>query len=118
MKKKAQTMIEAHDGKKKINEGDLAICIQANRNTGGYNLMVNFDWSFAKDASPQEIKSFLGGFLGNIEEVFGEKMVAEAIMHYADDMGHIVDTPQGKGLYLRSKGLDYKNWKKKVEDES
>lgn len=109
--KKAQTMLEAHDGKKKINDGDLAICIQANRNTDGYDLMVNFDWSFAKDSTPTEIKSFLGGFLGNIEEVFGEKMVTEAIMHYAEDMGHIVETPQGKALHLKSKGLEFKNWK-------
>lgn len=107
---KAKTLIENHDGKKKINEGDLVVCIQANRDPDG--LMVNFDWSFVKDANAAEIKSMLGGFLANIEEVFGEKMVTEAVIHYAEDMGHMVDTPQGKVMRLKSKGLDFKNCKR------
>ncbi len=107
--KKAQTLLEDHNGKKKLNEGDFVMCMQANRDENG--LMVNADWSFAKDATAQDIKSMLGGFLGNIEEVFGEKMVTEAVTHYAEDMGHMVNTPQGKAMYLRSKGLNFKDWK-------
>lgn len=111
--KKAQTMIEAHDGKKKINEGDLAICIQANRDADGKGLMVNLDWSFSEATTPLEIKSMLGRFLRNIELVFGEKMVTEAIMHYAENMNHFIKTPQGVALHFRSKGLNFEDWKEK-----
>jgi len=108
--KKAKILMETHNGDKKLNEGDLLFSAQANRDENG--LMVNIDWSFAKDVDSTEIKSFLGGVLNDIEEVFGEKMVTEAVMHYAEDMGHMIDTPHGRAMYLKSKGLDFKNWKR------
>lgn len=112
---KAQTMIVAHDGKKKIAEGDLVFCIQANREqiNGVDGLMVNVDWDFSDDTTVSEIKGALGRFLGNIEDIFGEKMVTEAIQHYAEDMGHMRDTPFGKVMHLRSKGITFKDWTKK-----
>lgn len=106
---KAQTMIVGHDGKKKINEGDLVICIQGNKD--GNIINVNMDWSFAKDATAAEIKSFLGQFMGNIEDVFGEKMVTEMITHFASTYGHMKMTPLGPSWHFRSKGLEFKNWK-------
>lgn len=114
--KKGQTMVIGHNGNKKINEGDIVMAIQANKNVEGYDWMVNFDWSLAKDTQPTDIVATLGRFLGNIEEIFGEKMVTKAIMHYALDMKHIVQTPMGPSLHLRDVGLEFKDWKQAAED--
>lgn len=109
---KSQTLIKSGTNKKydKLNEGDLVIALQANRVKGkeGYRLMANMDWSFDDETTPVEIKSFLGGVLGSIEEVFGEKMVTEAITHYASETGKLVKSPDGKVAYLKSKGLTFK----------
>lgn len=117
---KSKTLLQSGTDKKydKLNEGDLVFAIQCDRvdkNESQYQLMVNMDWSFDDDVTPIEIKSMLGGFLGNIEDVFGEKMVTEAIIHYAEENGHLVNTPNGgKGLHLKSKGLNFKEgWKKR-----
>lgn len=115
--KKSQTLIKSGTDKKydKIGEGDLVFAFQANRTQVGkdqYRIDTNLDWTFDDATTPVEIKSALGSFLSSIEDLFGEKMVTEAIMHYADDMGHLVDVPGGKALHFKSKGLDFKNWKK------
>lgn len=112
---KAQTLLSGSNGIKKLNEGDLVIALQCNRvehGNGEYQLETNIDWSFDDETTPIEIKSFLGAILGSIEEIFGEKMVTEAILHYAEENNHLIKTPQGAGLHFKSKGLDFKNWKK------
>lgn len=117
MNQKAQTMIESHRGEKKINEGDMVICIQGNKekvDAAGSGpsemILVNMDWSFREGATAEDVKSMLGGFLSSIEDLFGEKMVTEAVVHYADEMNHMIDTPNGRGMYLKSKGLTFKDW--------
>src|SRR3990167_8276839 len=104
--KKAQTMVVGHDGKKKINEGDLVIAIQGNKD--GEEMMVNMDWSFYEGATPSEIKSMIGCFLASVEDLFGEKMVTESITHYAGDTGKILEKFDDNtiGVRFRSKGLD------------
>lgn len=110
---KSQTLLKSGTSKKfdKLNEGDLVFTFQGNRTNedkAEYQMMTNMDWSFDDLATPTEIKSFLGSILSSIEDVFGEKMVTEAILHYADERGHFVKTPQGAGLQFKSKGLDFK----------
>jgi len=114
---KSQTLLKSGTDERynKLNEGDLVITLECNRKelpNGTYKLETNIDWSFDDATTNQEIKSFLGGVLGSIEDVFGEKMVTEMIMHYATDMNHIVQTPQGPGLHLKSKGIEFKPWKR------
>lgn len=109
---KAKTLLEGHDGQKKLNEGDIVFVIQGNLVNGG--IMVNVDWSFSNEskAKPELIKSMLGGFLGNILDIFGEKMVTEAIIHYAQENGKIeTDIHGNKTLKLKSKGLEFKRIK-------
>jgi hypothetical protein len=103
---KAKTLLVGHDLKNKVGEGDGVVCIQADKE--GNQIMTNMDWSFDSSWTPTEIKSMLGGFLGSIEEVFGEKMVTEAIIHWADDTGKTVMDKNGKFLWLRSKGLQFR----------
>jgi hypothetical protein len=82
------------------------------RGNGQYQMDTNLDWIFDDEVTPSEIKSILGSFLSSIEDIFGEKMVTEAVLHYAEERGHLVKTPQGAALHLKSKGLSFKNWKK------
>lgn len=117
---KSKTLLQSGSGKQydKLNEGDLVIALQCNRKEEGkgkYRLETNIDWSFDDPTTPIEIKSFLGGILGAVEEIFGEKMVTEAIMHYAHDMGHIINTPKGPALHLRSKGIEFKPFENYTE---
>ena len=114
---KSQTLLKSGKDKKydKLNEGDLVFAFQCSRIERGnneYQLETNMDWSFDDSTTPIEIKSFLGSILSSVEDVFGEKMVTEAIMHYAEERGHLVKTPQGAGLHFRSKGLKFKDWRK------
>lgn len=114
--KKSQTLLKSGNGQKfdKLSEGDLVFTLQCNRTNDAkaeYQLMTNMDWSFDDDVTPIEIKSFLGSFLSSIEEAFGEKMVTEALMHYAKEKGHLVDMAGGKVLNFRSKGLSFKDIK-------
>lgn len=103
---KAKTMIIGHDGSKKINEGDYVIAIQGNKN--GEEIMVNMDWSFAKDVSVIELKSMIGGLLGNLEDLYGEKFITEVIAHHAEETGKMVKAPGGKVAYFRSKEQEFK----------
>lgn len=101
-------MLIAHNGNKKLNEGDYVMAIQANKD-GDKGLFINLDWAFPKENTPQEIKSILGAFLANIENVFGEKMVSEAFSHYAMMTGKLKVDENGKNFVeLKSKGLDFK----------
>lgn len=114
--KKSQTLLKSGTDSKydKLNEGDLVMAFQCNRierKNGEYQLETNMDWSFDDPTTDQEIKSFLGSILSSIEDVFGEKMVTEAMLHYAKDMNHLVLTPQGAALNFKSKGLAFKKWK-------
>lgn len=109
--KKGQTLLIGGNETRKIGEGDLILALQASRDGKG-GLQTNIDWVFDKETTAAEIKSALGGLLACIEEVFGEKMVTEAIAHYAKDCGHLVETPQGATLNFKSKGLQFKNWGK------
>ena len=118
---KSQTLIKSGTDAKynKLNEGDLVFAFQANREivaTEGdeesYRLDTNMDWTFDDESTNQEIKSFLGSILSSVEDVFGEKMVTEAIMHYAEERNHLVITPHGAALHFKSKGISIKDWKK------
>jgi hypothetical protein len=113
---KSKTLLQSGKDKRfdKIGEGDLVFALQANRvneTEKGYQIETNLDWSFDDKTTPLEIKSSLGSFLSTIEDIFGEKMVTEAILHYAEERNHLVITPQGAGLNFKSKGLKFKNWK-------
>lgn len=115
---KSQTLLKSGIDKKfdKLGEGDLVFTFQCNRIERGnnqYQLETNMDWSFDDPTTTEEIKSFLGSILSSIEDSFGEKMVTEAILHYAAERSHLVITPQGAGLNFKSKGLKFKDWKKK-----
>jgi hypothetical protein len=116
---KSQTLIKSGIDKKynKLNEGDHVFAFQCNRvkekPNGDYQLETNMDWSFDDNVDAIEVKSFLGSILSSIEEVFGEKMVTEAIMHYADEKDHLIKTPAGAGLHFRSKGLAFGEIKKR-----
>lgn len=110
---KSKTLLIQEDGAtKKVGEGDLVMTIQANRieqGKGEYRLDVNIDWSFDSETNIVEIKSMLGGFLGNIEDVFGEKMVTEMISHWGVETGKVVKDGSGKAMvYARSKGQKFK----------
>lgn len=108
---KAKTLLVGHDLENKVGEGEGVVCIQGNKN--GEEILVNMDWSFDSSWSAQEIKSMLGGFLGNLEDVFGEKMVTEAIAHWGEDTGKLVKTGKGQAMvYSKSRGLDFKKGKK------
>lgn len=114
---KSQTLLKSGTDKKfdKLNEGDLVMAFQANRTNQekeDYRLHTNTDWSFDDPTTPEEIKSFLGSILSSIEDIFGEKMVTEAITHYAQERDHLIQTPQGAALHFRSKGLSFKEWKR------
>lgn len=116
---KSQTLLKSAEGKQfdKLNEGDHVFTFQCNRvkerSTGEYQLETNMDWSFDDDVNPIEIKSFLGSILSSMEDVFGEKIVTEAIMHYADERDHLIITPAGAALHFRSKGLAFGDIKKR-----
>lgn len=117
---KSQTLIKSGTNSKfdKIGEGDLVVAFQANRleepgKPGQYRMETNIDWTFDDETTTEEIKSAFAALLDSIEEIFGEKMVTEMIMHYAQDMNHLVQTPHGPGLHLKSKGLEFKPWKGK-----
>lgn len=115
--KKSQTLLKSGTNPKfdKLNEGDLVFTFQGNRvneSEKGYQLETNIDWSFDDPTTSEEIKSILGSFLSSIEDIFGEKMVIEAIVHYAEERNHLVRTPMGAALNFKSKGLQFKNWKK------
>lgn len=117
MNKKSQTLIKSATNSKydKRNEGDLVFAFQCNRTNSTdpeYQLETNMDWSFDDPTTPIEIKSFLGSILSSVEDVFGEKMVTEAILHYASERKHLVITPQGAALNFKSKGLAFKEFKK------
>ena len=104
---KAQTLLVNHDGTKKMGEGDLAVTIQGNQT--GERLLVNLDWSFPNGTPTDTIKSLFGGLLGNLEDIYGEKMVTEIIHHWAQETGKIVDLPGGgKAINLKSKDLEFK----------
>ncbi len=105
MNKKAQSLVVCHDGNKKLDDGDYIMVIQANREGVG-GLVVNIDWSFDPKGNKTEIKSVLGGFLGCIEDVFGEKMVTEMVAHWAEDTGRNIENGV---IRMRSKGLDFKD---------
>lgn len=107
--KKSQTLLIGKDDIRKIGEGDLVIAFQANRE--GESLGTNIDWLFDKETTNEEIKSAFGSLLSSIEEIFGEKMVTEAIMHYAEEKNHLIKTPQGAVLHFKSKGLNFKDWR-------
>lgn len=104
---KAKTLLITHDLRNIANEGEFAVCIQGTKKKDDI-ITVNMDWSFDKSLTPEELKSFFGGFLGNLEDIFGEKMVTEAITHWADETGKLVKAPGGKLAYLKSRGLDFK----------
>lgn len=114
---KSQTLLKSGTNKKfdKLNDGDLVFAFQANRtnNTEAhYQLTMNMDWSFDDATTSEEIKSFLGSILSSIEDTFGEKMVTEALTHYAHERNHLIKTPTGEALlHFKSKGLDFKEWK-------
>ena len=115
--KKSQTLLKSGTDNKydKLGEGDLVFTFQCNRVERGnnkYQLETNMDWSFDNNVTPTEIKSFLGSILSSIEDVFGEKMVTEAMLHYAEERGHLVKTPQVAALNFRSKGLNFKDFEK------
>lgn len=114
---KSQSLLKSGTDKRysKLNEGDLVMAFQANRtneNESKYQMMTNMDWSFDDETTTQEISSFLGSILSSVEDVFGEKMVTEAITHYATERNHLVFTPQGAGLKFRSFGLTFPEIKK------
>jgi len=109
---KAKSTIVTHDGRVVTNTGHMAMAIQATRD-GKDGLSVNVDWSFPVGTTPMDVKSMLGGFLGNIEEIFGEKMVTEMITHYGMDTGKLVKAPGGKVAYMKSRGIDFKGEKTK-----
>lgn len=106
---KGKTLLVGHDLKNKVGEGEGVVCIQGNKDKNG--IMVNMDWSFDSSWSIHEIKSMLGGFLGNVEEVFGEKMVTEMISHWGEETGKTVKDKSGKFLWLKSKGLKFNQGK-------
>lgn len=107
---KAKTLLIGKDEQRKVGEGDLVIAYQATREEGGY-LHTNIDWLFDKETTTDEIRAAFGSLLSSIEDIFGEKMVTEAITHYANEKGHLIKTPNGAILHLKSKGLSFKNWK-------
>lgn len=114
---KSQTLLKSGTDKRydKLGEGDLVFAFQCNRvekENSKYQLETNMDWSFDNEVTPIEIKNFLGSILSSIEDVFGEKMVTEAMLHYAEERGHLVKTPQGAALNFRSKGLNFKDFEK------
>lgn len=78
-------MIVGHDGKKKINEGDICIVIQGNFDEERKGIMVNHDWSFPKDMTSSELKSVLGGFLANVGDLYGDKFIAHVMVHAIED---------------------------------
>lgn len=106
---KAKTLLIGKDESRKVGDGDLVIAFQAARVNGG--LATNLDWLFDKQTTNDEIKSAFGSLLSSIEDVFGEKMVTEAIMHYAEEKNHLIKTPQGAALHFKSKGLNFKDWR-------
>ncbi len=115
--KKSQTLLKSGTDKKydKLGEGDLVFTFQCNRiekENSQYQLETNMDWSFDNEVTPTELKSFLGSILSSIEDVFGEKIVTEAISHYAEERNHLIKTPQGLTLHFKSKGLEFKDIKK------
>src|SRR4051812_16441454 len=117
MNTKTLTLIKSGTDKKydKLNEGDLVFAFQANRveeGGGDYRLDTNMDWTFDDPTTPEEIQAFMGSILSSIEDVFGEKMVTKAILHYAEEREHLVYTDQGATLNFKSVGIDYKKWKK------
>src|SRR2546428_11927496 len=104
---KAKTLLITHDLRNKANEGEGVIAIQGNKD--GKQIMVSMDWSFDSSWTKDEIKSMLGGFLGNIEEVFGEKMVTEMIAHWGEETGKLVKINDSQAVvYGKSKGLSFK----------
>lgn len=110
MEEKAKTLLIGKDGTRKVGEGDLVLAFQSNRdNRGGLN--TNLDWLFDNSTTDEEVRASFGSLLSSIEEVFGEKMVTEAIIHYAEEKGHLVKTPQGSGFHFKSQGLKFKNWR-------
>lgn len=114
---KSQTLLKSGKDKRfdKMGQGDLVFIAQCNRvneTEKGYNLETNMDWSFDDGVTPEEIKSFFGAILSSIEDVFGEKMVTEAILHYAEEKNHLVKTPMGVALNFKSKGLKFKPYKR------
>lgn len=103
---KSTTLIKSGLGRKfdKLNEGDLVLAFQINRvneQEKGDQLETNLDWSFDEKATPEQIKSGLGSLLTTIEQIFGEKMVTEMIVHYADETGKLTKLPGGKGLNFK-----------------
>jgi len=114
--KKSQTLLKSGTSKQfdKLNEGDLVFAFQCNRLEKGndqYQLETNMDWSFDDPTTNEEVKSFIGSVLSSIEDVFGEKMITEAILHYAQERNHLIITPHGVALNFKSKGLKFKDWK-------
>jgi len=117
--KKGQTLLIGTDGNRKINDGNLVLAFQGNRVERGndqYQLETNLDWSFDDETTIVEIKSILGSFLSTIEDVFGEKMATEAILHFAQERNHLIKTPQGIILNLKSKGIKFKNFEKNSQN--
>ena len=113
---KSKTLLQSGKDKQfdKVGEGDLVFTFQANRTNSDkaqYQIETNLDWSFDDATTSEEIKSSLGSFFSTIEDIFGKKMVTEAILHYAEERNHLIITPQGAGLNFKSKGLKFKNWK-------
>ncbi len=80
---KAQTILIDHNGKKKIGEGNTVFIIQGTKI--GEGIESNMDWSIDPTWKMEEIKSLIGVFLASLEDVFGERMVTQAIIHYAED---------------------------------
>lgn len=105
---KSQTLIIQPDDKRKMGEGDLVMTIHGNRSETPGGLLVDMDWCFVPDTNPLEIKAFIGTFLSGISDIWGEKMVTEAIMHYAEDNGRVVKDGDKNVAVLKSAGLDFK----------
>lgn len=118
--KKAETLIIQPDGKRRIGSGNIVFCTQSElvvNENGEKGVMSNTDWYLEKGTDVEYVVASLSSFLQTIEEVFGEKMVAEMIMHYAVEKNHIIETPQGAAMNIRSKGLKFKTREDAVENE-
>lgn len=75
----------------------------------GDEIYTNMDWSFDESWNFQDIKSMLGGVLGSIEEIFGEKMVTEMIAHWAAETGKLQQINKTQAVVVsKSHGLKFK----------
>lgn len=107
---KAKTLVITHNLDHIGNEGDLVIAAQGTFTDEKHEHMhTNIDYSFGKSYKPQEVRALIGSMLTSIEELFGEKMVTEAMAHWADETGKLVKINKSQAIiYSKSKGIEFK----------